>query len=616
MSLKRDVTLWVMMAVLLLAAAARIINVNSWPVWTDEAWSIWAAHDLPLNQVIERLVQDRHPPAYFLALNLWSAVTGDSRLALRFLNILAGILTVAVTYRIGAETFGRRAGVFGALFLAVLSFPVYYSQEVRHYGWLTFAVSLMSLAFLRVLRRPSRTRLIVYGLTVAFMLYVQYLGALLLAVQGVYVLFFWRVGLRAKGRLASAWALAALCVLPWLLVMAQHLAHLLGSGGLNNYPERLTSSLDTFIRIPNLLFDGQFALLGAAYAIGAFGLLRDRRMLATRHCGYVALGGSGLYAAMFVVNHWVGLLAPRGMVFLLPLIVVVCGAGLARLPDSRIRLLLVAFTVIAILGDYTPPQPRIAADAIAEQIASESDEGDLIVLEMDWDNYAVSYELERQDAQGEVFLTWRKKDYRDPDAQGLFSAESLLPDYQRVWVVQWLQPPQTLNLLQSGALGFRLARWFDVPLGDQYGTRFEDRTATVALFEQVDSDGEIALFGDQLALRDAVFSETAAPGDTLLVDLWWAALQPVALDYSVGVYLMDESSGVVAQHDAAPGDAPTSQWASGGLVFDRHRIALPDDLPLGRYALAVSTYWYADPRPLPTGGQPFAVVGQIEIVAG
>ncbi|MBK8020183.1 MAG: glycosyltransferase family 39 protein [Chloroflexi bacterium] len=629
--MKRPLFFAALIAVLLLSSATRIINVSGWPLWTDEAWSIWAAHDLPLDEVINRLAADRHPPAYFIALNLWSSVAGDSRLALRFVNILAGVLTVAVTYRIGAATFGRRAGLYGALFLSVLSLPVYYSQEVRHYGWLTLAVALMSLTFLRVLKRPTRGRLIVYALSVAFMLYTQYLGVLLLAVQGVYSLLFWRAEVRIKVRMVSAWVLAGLLIVPWGVVMAGHLANLLGSGGLSNYPERYASTLDNLIDVPNLLFDGQLALLGGAYLIGVYGLIcewRERRagnapartaggeLLTSRHTAYVVLGGAGLYAAMFVVNNWIGLLAPRGMVFLMPLLVVVCGAGIARLREAQPRLILAGAALAAIVGTYTPPQPRIAADAVAAQIAAGASAGDLVILEMDWDNYTLDYEMRQFGVNADVFLTWRKKDYRDPDAPGLFSAEPLFSRFRRIWAVHWLQPPEMLDRLMAGADGYRLARWIDVPLGDQWGTRFEDNTATVALFERVNAEGEIARFDKRFILHDALFDTSSMPGETVVVDLWWSALEPAALDYSAGVYLLDESGTVVAQDDAAMGDRATSQWAVDELTFDRHPLILPADLPPGQYDLAVSVYWYADPQPLPTDGGPLAVVGAVEINAG
>src|SRR5580765_7525291 len=86
--------------VLLLAASTRIINSSQWPIWTDEGWTIWAVQSHNFGMVVNTLANDRHPPAYFLALSAWSSLAGESRLALRYLSMMIGLLTVAAVYRI------------------------------------------------------------------------------------------------------------------------------------------------------------------------------------------------------------------------------------------------------------------------------------------------------------------------------------------------------------------------------------------------------------------------------------------------------------------------------------------------------------------------------------
>ena len=120
------------------------------------------------------------------------------------------------------------------------------------------------------------------------------------------------------------------------------------------------------------------------------------------------------------------------------------------------------------------------------------------------------------------------------------------------------------------------------------------------------------VFGDLFALHDAIFASTAERGEALHVDLWWSALEPPALDYSVGVYLLDETGAVRVEHNASP-EPPTSQWIPNELIFDRHTLTIPPDLSPGTYRLAVSIYWYADPEPLPVNGQPYAVVGEVNV---
>ena len=88
---------------------------------------------------------------------------------------------------------------------------------------------------------------------------------------------------------------------------------------------------------------------------------------------------------------------------------------------------------------------------------------------------------------------------------------------------------------------------------------------------------------------------------------------PPALDYSTGVFLLDGEGRVVAEHNGPPGDAPTTAWAVGDMVYDRHTLALPGDLPPGTYRVMVNAYWYGDLEPLRVNGEAAAVVGQVTV---
>ncbi|MFN8484088.1 MAG: glycosyltransferase family 39 protein [Anaerolineae bacterium] len=101
----------------------------------------------------------------------------------------------------------------------------------------------------------------------------------------------------------------------------------------------------------------------------------------------------------------------------------------------------------------------------------------------------------------------------------------------------------------------------------------------------------------------------ARAGETVYVDLYWAADAPVAADYTAFVHLLgaafNPASGgpVWAGHDGPPagGAYPTSWWDGRTVVRDRHPLVLPDDIPPGEYSLEVGMY-AADGKRLPTAG--------------
>jgi hypothetical protein len=96
----------------------------------------------------------------------------------------------------------------------------------------------------------------------------------------------------------------------------------------------------------------------------------------------------------------------------------------------------------------------------------------------------------------------------------------------------------------------------------------------------------------------------ARGANALDVTLYWLALRENGRDYQAFVHLTGPDGAVIAQHDGDPvgGFTPTTRWRSGELIADRHRIALPDDLPPGSYGLKAGLYALdeAGPRNLAT----------------
>jgi hypothetical protein len=71
-----------------------------------------------------------------------------------------------------------------------------------------------------------------------------------------------------------------------------------------------------------------------------------------------------------------------------------------------------------------------------------------------------------------------------------------------------------------------------------------------------------AAFENQLRLLGAdLRAARVASGGAVDVTLYWQALQPLAVDYSITTRLVDQAGALVAQHDAEhPGALPTSSW--------------------------------------------------------
>ncbi len=630
----RTRNLTIITLILIFAAATRIINVSSWPVWTDEGWSIWATDDARLDVVLDNLAHDRHPPLYFVALRGWRSLAGDSPLALRYLSIAAGLLTVAVTYRIGADVFGKRAGLYAALLFAALPIAVYYSQEVRHYGWFMLFVALSWLYFLRYLKRPRLGILLGYILSLTLAFYTLYFAILPLAIQ-ILVGLFWRYSPRnpllnpppqareeihPKLWLLGAWIITSVLYAPWLWVIATIQFPTLTSG-IGNLPGTYAATLANIPAIGELLLGTQWALLLGLGALALWSMWRNRK---GAHTGaplqwIVVFGGVGLLIIMFILSIKLNLLSGRTLVFLVPLLVVVCGYGANLIESISIKdglkpaLILIGAWILVTLATPTVIQPRIDSDVAARIVAQDYAAGDLVVLETGWDDNAFAYELRQVIPNAEIIRTITRADIYSHDKDLLPAITPQLESHRRVWVVQWLQAPQIMNALESGTVGFKPVIRRELPVNADYRQRFGDSVIKMVLYEKPELDVTSHQFGDLFTLHDALAPTQASPGDRLPIDLWWSALKQPTLDYSVGVFVLDSSGAVRADHNGSPSDKPTTQWSVDELYFDRHTLTLPADLPAGHYSIVVKVYWYGDNQALPVDGQPYVTIGEIEV---
>ncbi|HSM55758.1 MAG TPA: 6-pyruvoyl-tetrahydropterin synthase-related protein [Candidatus Sulfomarinibacteraceae bacterium] len=104
-----------------------------------------------------------------------------------------------------------------------------------------------------------------------------------------------------------------------------------------------------------------------------------------------------------------------------------------------------------------------------------------------------------------------------------------------------------------------------------------------------------ATFGDVARLRGVEQEQT---GDSLVLTLYWEALEPAAGDYMRFVHLIDAGAPQpLAQVDGMPvnNSYPTSQWTGGEIVADSVTLDL-SDVRAGSYRLAVGFYPPRDPQ--------------------
>ncbi|MDM8528901.1 DUF2723 domain-containing protein [Anaerolineales bacterium HSG24] len=100
----------------------------------------------------------------------------------------------------------------------------------------------------------------------------------------------------------------------------------------------------------------------------------------------------------------------------------------------------------------------------------------------------------------------------------------------------------------------------------------------------------------------------------LIVTLHWQAIQPLTIDYSSYVHLLDEAGNGVTQHDYLPGGIiyPSHYWQLGEIIRDEHQLALQPNLPPGNYQLRAGMYHQPDLDQFENLGDG-QIIGQITI---
>lgn len=130
-------------------------------------------------------------PLYFVLLYWFWPLVGRSAFMLRFLSSAFGLLTIALTYKLGETLFDREVGLVGALLTSVLMLHVRYSQIARPYTLLA-ALSLASVYFLvRALRTNRPLHWAGFVLTATLNFYNHYNAVFVLVAEVLFTAVVW-----------------------------------------------------------------------------------------------------------------------------------------------------------------------------------------------------------------------------------------------------------------------------------------------------------------------------------------------------------------------------------------------------------------------------------------
>ncbi|MEU8332604.1 glycosyltransferase family 39 protein [Micromonospora sp. NPDC048839] len=325
----RRVPVWLTPALLTLVVT--LTGLGSAQLWRDELATWSAASRSPEDLARLAGTIDAATGPYYLLMHGWTAIVGDSTVALRLPAVLAMTVAAGLLAVLGARLVDRRTGLFAGLLFAVLPGTSRYGQEARPYALATMLAVLATLLLVAALRRPSWTRWAGYAAVAAALGLIHLIALTLLAAHGLVVLLAWWRGPATAGvvsrdehdaardRRVWRWVVAvvpaALLVAPLLLkARAQRSRQL-------NWVHLVR--LDDLTALPGGVAQSSVVggLLVGVAALGAARLGR-RALLPV---SAVLLPVLLLFAAGEVVPLWV----PRYLVFVVPFACLLAGAAVA-----------------------------------------------------------------------------------------------------------------------------------------------------------------------------------------------------------------------------------------------------------------------------------------------
>jgi mannosyltransferase len=149
---------WLPVAAVALAIVTRLYFANRPEIGLDDAISADISA-LPLAATL-RFAAWNEPTMgfYYLVLNLWVKIAGESPLALRMLSIVFSVAAVPAIYFLADALFGRATGAAAALILAANATAAEYAQTVRSYSLAVLLIIASSFYFVRLIGQVPAKR--------------------------------------------------------------------------------------------------------------------------------------------------------------------------------------------------------------------------------------------------------------------------------------------------------------------------------------------------------------------------------------------------------------------------------------------------------------------------
>lgn len=229
--------LW-LLGILIAGTLLRLYGLDRQSLWVDEVSSLRNARVFGEGglQALARI--DQVAPLHSILLWISTSIGGGTAVAVRLPSLLAGILTIGLTYVVAQRMFRSPAvALISAALVAISPFAIWYSQEGRMYALLLAAtVAYVAVAWPLATRPLKPGELLLLTLITLVGLGMHHYMALISASFGLFLLIKDRAIRRATWAWAASQIVAALIFSYWMFLTLEKVA---GSTAGNEKPGML-----------------------------------------------------------------------------------------------------------------------------------------------------------------------------------------------------------------------------------------------------------------------------------------------------------------------------------------------------------------------------------------
>lgn len=420
---------------ILLAWAIRLYHIEAQSIWFDEGWSAYAAVQPTLWDAVE--ADPTNPPLYYLILNITTRFFGDSEFGLRVTSALIGLLTIPLAGQLGRRLFNNRAGLF-AMLLAACSPPLWWaSQEARMYTLLAVLVLVAALAWHQLITKPNRAAWLALLAAETLLLYAHNTGPVIVLWLNIVTVFSWIAHLSLHRPDWRLWlpgqVLVGVLWLPWFITRFINVqaANSAITTGPQISPEFFSRLWQSFWTAPwEMVGKEPVAVAFASAAVLALLLIPFRQVNARWLIIHVLLLIGGLLTGLSLIGNE---MHGRYLVMVVPLLLVVLGAGLARLRWPVLGYIVAGGFVALLLVNVRLAQNRLYQhDDVRSMVRYYADTltADDTVLAWSYaDRYDLAYYWERLGVEAQRVTL--------PEGADWEQVAPLLPESGRVALNKW-----------------------------------------------------------------------------------------------------------------------------------------------------------------------------------